>query len=97
MSFSPSDGAVRNARDLSRFELVEGGETVFADYARSGEVLIIRHVEAPAALRGSGAAGRLMAGICEEARRRGEKIRPLCSYAAAYMRRHPETHDLLAS
>jgi hypothetical protein len=22
-------------------------------------------------------------------------VRPLCSYVAAYMRRHPATHDLL--
>ncbi len=35
-----------------RFELVEQGQTAFADYRLSGERLILPHVEAPPALRG---------------------------------------------
>jgi uncharacterized protein len=36
-----------------------------------------------------------MAGVMEIARTEGLKVRPLCSYAAAWMRRHREYHDLL--
>ena len=32
----------------------------------------------------------------DDARARGWKVRPLCSYADAYIRRHPEYNDLLA-
>lgn len=79
-----------------RFELVEAGHTAFATYRRDGATLIIPHVEAPPALRGTGAAGRLMQGVMERARVEGLKVRPLCSYAAAWVRRHKEFHDLLA-
>jgi predicted GNAT family acetyltransferase len=80
----------------SRFELEEQGEVAFADYRRRGEVLVIPHVEAPMALRGTGAAGRLMEGVLEMVRARGQKVVPTCSYAAAYIRRHRQWQDLLA-
>ena len=78
-----------------QYELPVEGQTVFARYRRNGDTVAILHVEAPVALRGSGAAGRLMQGIVDLARQKNEKLVPLCSYAAAWMKRHPETADLL--
>ena len=78
-----------------RFELTEPGGVAFAEYRREGERLVIPHVEAAPALRGTGAAGRLMDGVLAVARAEGLKVTPLCSYAAAYIRRHREHHDLL--
>jgi predicted GNAT family acetyltransferase len=75
-------------RDLSRFEMVEQGHTSFADYHRKGRELIINHVEAPEALRGTGAASRLMQAIVDEASRDGLSITPVCSYAVDWMKRH---------
>jgi uncharacterized protein len=89
------NGVVDNA-NRSRFELEEAGLVAFANYQRRGSVLVIPHVEAPPALRGTGAAGRLMAGLLALVRERGEKIVPTCSYAAAYMRQHKDQQDLLA-
>ncbi|HEY5411931.1 MAG TPA: GNAT family N-acetyltransferase [Caulobacteraceae bacterium] len=83
-------------RERSRFELVEQGLVAFADYRLSGDRLIIPHVEAPPALRGTGTAGRLMTGLLDQARARGLKIVPQCPYAAAFIRRHPEYQDLVA-
>ena len=80
---------------LRRFELVEDGHTVIADYRRAGGVLTVSHVEAPDALRGSGAAGRLMDGVIAAARAAGETINPTCDYAAAWLKRHPEHADLI--
>jgi predicted GNAT family acetyltransferase len=80
----------------SRFELEEQGEIAFADYQRRGDVLIVPHVEAPMALRGTGAAGRLMEGMLDMIREQGLKIVPSCPYAAAYIRRHPKYEDLRA-
>ncbi len=81
--------------DESRFELHVDGHMAVADYRRSNGVLTLLHVEADMALRGTGAAGRLMEQVVAAARAEGSKIRPLCSYAVAWMRRHPETNDLL--
>jgi predicted GNAT family acetyltransferase len=81
---------------LQRFEIVEDGKLAFADFRLQGDVLILPHVEADPALRGRGAAGRLMAGVLEYARGQGLKVKPVCGYAAAYIQRHPEYRDLLA-
>jgi predicted GNAT family acetyltransferase len=90
MSASVVDNAAK-----SRFELTEEGLTAFADYRRDGQRLIIPHVEAPPALRGTGTAGRLMSGVLDIARTEGLKVVPVCPYAAAFIRRHPEYQDLL--
>ena len=79
-----------------RFELIEQGQTAYADYRRTPGRLVIDYVFSPPALRGAGAAGRLMQGVVEAARAENLKITPLCGYAAAWLKRHPETADLLA-
>lgn len=89
-------GDVRDNREKGRFELEEGGAVAFADYRREGGTLVIRYVEAPPILRGTGAAGRLMQGVMEIARAEGMKVVPRCGYAAAWIRRHKEWHGLLA-
>ena len=80
----------------SRYELVEDGLTAWADYRRDGQRLYIDHVESPVALRGAGTAGRLMQALVDDVRSRGLKVTPICGYAAAWLRRHPATHDLMA-
>lgn len=80
----------------SRFELAEAGLTAFANYRRNGGDVIISHVESPPALRGKGTAGRLMEGVADIARKEGFKIKPLCSYAILWFRRHPAAQDVLA-
>lgn len=87
--------AVTDNRARNRFELAVGNQTVFADYRRNGQTMVISYVEAPPSLRGTGAAGRLMAGVVETARAEGLKIVPLCSYAALWIRRNRHD-DLLA-
>ena len=78
-----------------RFELEEEGKLAFADYRVQADVLILPHVEADPALRGRGAAGRLMTGVMEIVRERGLKVMPVCSYAVAWLERHPEYSDLI--
>jgi predicted GNAT family acetyltransferase len=86
---------LRDNTEESRFEMDEQGMTSWADYRLSGGRLYIDHVESPPALRGTGAAGRLMAGLAAEARTRGLKITPICGYAAAWLRRSKEFGDLV--
>jgi predicted GNAT family acetyltransferase len=59
-------------------------------------VLLLTHTEVPPALEGRGIAAALVKAALDWARAEGLRVRPLCSYVVAYMRRHPETQDLLA-
>jgi uncharacterized protein len=59
------------------------------------DTLVLHHTEVPPQLQGRGVAGDLVQGALAWAREHGLHVRPTCSYVAAYMRRHPETHDLL--
>jgi hypothetical protein len=87
--------SVVNNEAKNRFELEEKGDLVFATYRRDGDVFTIPHVEAAMALRGTGAAGRLMEGIVALARTQHFKIRPVCPYAIAWFQRHPGEQDLV--
>jgi len=57
--------------------------------------LIIDHTGVPDAFRGQGAGLRLVSRAVEDARTSGRKIIPLCPFAAAQFRRHPEWADVL--
>jgi predicted GNAT family acetyltransferase len=72
----------------SRFELAENGHLAFADYRRQENLLVIDYVEAAPALRGTGAAGRLMEEVVKVARAEDRRIVPRCGYAAGWLRRH---------
>ena len=80
----------------SRFAvMVDGRLCVCAYHLREG-VVLFTHTEVPPALQGRGIAAALVRAALGWARAQGLAVRPLCSYVAAYMRRHPETQDLLA-
>ncbi len=78
------------------FEIVMPEGTAECRYRRQGDVLVLVHTEVPRALEGRGIAGRVVQAALDWARAEGLRVRPACSYVAAYMRRHPETQDLLA-
>jgi predicted GNAT family acetyltransferase len=86
---------IRDNPERGRFELEINGQIVFASYRRQGPSLAIYHVEAPPSLRGTGAAGRLMQGVCDIARSEGRKVVPFCGYASAWIRRHRAYGDVL--
>lgn len=76
-------------------ELADGGKA-FANFRKRGDALVVTHTEVPSRLEGRGHGSALMRALLDDVRARGEKVVPLCSFALAYMRRHPETKDLLA-
>ena len=57
--------------------------------------LIIDHTGVPDAFRGQGIGAKLVARAVEDARAAGKTIIPLCPFAAAQFRRHPEWADVL--
>ena len=93
-------GQFKDLEGDNRFEQAfdddKGSGLVWADYAVKGDARMILHVEAEQSLRGSGAAGRFMQAMAEHARAEGLKLAPRCSYAAAWLKRHPEFDDLKA-
>ena len=85
---------VRDNAAASRFELEESGAVAYAEYRREDRRWVIPYVYAPPELRGEGTAGRLMEGVATRAREAGVRLLPVCSYAAAWLRRHREWADV---
>ena len=52
--------------------------------------LLIKHTEILPAFEGRGFAGMLVRHVLEDAKRQGRGVIPVCTYAAAYIRKHPE-------
>lgn len=87
---------VRDNSARQRYELEVAGELAFIDYRRDGRNVIMTHAEVPPAFRGGGIGSALVRGALALVRERGDKVVPLCPFVVHYVRRHPETHDLLA-
>ena len=80
-----------------RYKVSEEGHLAEMTFSRaSPRLIIIDHTEVPQALRGQGVGDRLVARAIEDARAEGFKIFPLCPFAAAQFRRHPEYADVLS-
>lgn len=79
----------------SRFEAHPGGLLALCSYRLQGGVAVLHHTEVPWQLQGQGVADALVRAALAWAREQGLRVRPTCSYVAAWMRRHPESHDLL--
>ena len=79
----------------ARFEVTVEGQRCVADYRLVGSVMTMTHTYVPPSLEGRGIAAALVATALAYARSAGLRVRPSCSYVAAYMHRHRETLDLL--
>ncbi|MCC7098055.1 MAG: N-acetyltransferase [Rubrivivax sp.] len=90
-----SAAAIVHRPEASRFQADYAEGAALCVYRREGDLLLITHTEVPPALEGRGIAAALVQATLAWARSQGLRVRPLCSYVVAYMRRHPETQDLL--
>ncbi len=77
----------------SRYELDTDRGLAVAAYREEGDRLIFTHTEVPPADEGKGVATRLVRAALDDARRRGFKIVPACSFVVAFVRRHREYND----
>nr|WP_244665624.1 GNAT family N-acetyltransferase [Xanthomonas phaseoli] len=84
--------------DRQRFNIDTDGHRAELAYRREGEIMIITHThtQVPEAVSGRGIAAALVEDALTFARQHGLKVVAACSYADAYVRRHPQYHDLLA-
>lgn len=79
-----------------RFETQIDGVVGFVEYELGDGVMAITHTIVPPAIGGRGVAGALVKAAVEWADAQGLSVYPRCSYAEAWMRRHPEYERLRA-
>ena len=71
--------------------LLDGQEVASAEVdAISTDRLLIKHTEVLPAFEGRGIGSALVLHMLEDARRQGRGVIPICPYAAAYIKRHPQ-------
>jgi hypothetical protein len=79
-----------------QFTATVDGQVCLLQYRLKSGVMKVVHTEVPPDLAGHGIAGDLMRAALELALRNGWRVFPACSYAVAFLERHPEYADLLA-
>lgn len=84
------DIAVHHNAGAHCYEAGVDGQLAVADYVIEGNRMILTHTCVPEALRRRGIAGALIRAALAEARRTGMQVEPRCSYAAAFLARHPQ-------
>src|SRR5437879_6440874 len=93
-----SELSVANNAERRRYEARVGSEVVgFIAYREAPGRITLIHTEVDPELEGEGVGSQLVAGALDDIRRRGLSIVPLCPFVSAYVRRHPEYSDLVAS
>jgi uncharacterized protein len=74
-----------------QFSTEVDGHRAVIDYTLTGSVMNITHTGVPPAIGGRGIAAELMRAALSAAREHHWNVNPICSYAVAYMKRHPDT------
>ncbi|MGA2810363.1 MAG: GNAT family N-acetyltransferase [Candidatus Acidiferrum sp.] len=87
---------VRHNQAAQRFETAFDGYPALLVYHRAPGLLSLDHTEVPPPIARQGVAAKLTQAALEFARAEQLRVVPACSYAAAYIRKHPEYQDLLA-
>jgi uncharacterized protein len=86
---------IEHDASLGRFSAQVHGHLCVCDYRLRDGVMFMTHTAVAPELEGQGIASELVRAALAHAREHGLKVRPLCSYVQAYMRRHPEVQALL--
>jgi uncharacterized protein len=96
-ALSVDDLEVVDVPEAGRYEARLGGRRVgVAAYHVTDGRVVFPHTEVEPALEGRGIASRLARRALDDARARGLKVVPACSFFHMYIRRNPQDADLLA-
>lgn len=90
------DITIQHDVDAQRFYCSVEGHEAELTYRVQDARMVIDHTGVPQAIGGRGIAAQLVRTALGYARMRQWRVTPACSYAAAYIERHPEYVDLLA-
>lgn len=88
--------AIQHDSAAHRFHTEVESARCVLDYTLTSGVMTITHTGVPAKVGGRGIASALVQAALDNARGEGWKVVPSCSYAAAWMERHPQYDELLA-
>jgi len=91
------DATLTDNVEQSRFEYRVGEALATVSYRREPGVRVLTYAKVPAALEGRGVGSAMARAVLEELRARGERVVPACGFIAAFIERHPEFAELLAS
>ncbi|WP_425603309.1 GNAT family N-acetyltransferase [Luteimonas endophytica] len=93
---APAEG-IRHDPAAATFALEADGHRAVLAYEVVDGGMAIVHTGVPAAIGGRGIAGRLVEAALRHAQEAGLAVDPRCSYADAWMQRHPEYSALRAA
>lgn len=81
---------IRHDPNAHQFTAEVDGNRAQLDYTLVGDVMSITHTRVPPPIRNQGIAAQLMQAALDAARNAGWSVNPVCTYAVAYMAKHPE-------
>lgn len=76
--------------EQNRFEIRVEGLVADLIYTMHNKQIIFTHTFVPSELEGQGVGGKLVKAGLDYAHGSGFKIRSMCSFVSAYLKRHPE-------
>lgn len=86
---------VKDNPQHQRFEAAVGDHLAVAEYALEPDCITFTHTIVPEALSGQGIGSQLAKACLQAARERGLQVKPMCSFIAGYIQKHPEFQELL--
>lgn len=88
---TPDPFTIADVPESRRYELRDGHNVIgFAQYREHPDRRIFTHTVVDSAYEGRGLGSRLARFVLEDAVAKGKRIVPVCSFIAAYLRRHHE-------
>ena len=81
---------VVNNHERRQFEIHDGDQLARLRYAEGPGLLELIHTEVPRALEGQGHGNQLVTAALEYAAQESLLVRPTCSFARAFIKRHPQ-------
>ena len=97
MSTATAPANVVDNPSEKRFETVIDGHTAKVDYTTEGNIISFLKTTVPDELQGRGLGGQLVQAALSSARSKGQSVTPVCAVFVGYMKKRPETHDLLSA
>ena len=87
-----------DASVAQRYEARLGNVVVgYTEYRRvDRDRVIVFHTEVDPAFEGKGFGSRLARGVLDDLRANGVRVTVKCPFIAAFLKRHPEYHDVVA-
>ena len=74
---------------------LDGEQVGMITYRLDGDVVVMNHTEVDPAHERQGIGSELVRQALEDVRRSGRRVRPVCPFVAAYIRRHPGDAELV--